>query len=411
MQALGYIQRHGELSNVDLNVLLYLIDSHAAFLLDEPNVYKLTNHGLRQDIMLAATALSIPDHPRASEMLQTARRRLDEMANLLFTESGIWKEHAPGYVRYALRLLNDVRVLHKFSSDFNPELMLRNYDASLEYLLSSLMPGRRIPPVGQSQAEYVQEAIADADTIDKHLRNKSRTISAYMDYGHAIVREDDQDGTYLLFIASQNLPASKRHADELSIILYRWGRPWVTEGGAVTNKPGKTRDLLYSPFAHNNYVLDKEFVGASDEPDLAAGLLKAEETQSGYYVSGFSERFRKPARVEREIYVDGDFKGVRIVDSLTGRGSWVGRLQIPGDLALTIDGDTVVAMDPATGRQMQLVFSSDKPFRFSTCQGHPGFKCGWGQNPDGFGPVTSLRWATKHNVTIEIAISFLDNDA
>lgn len=66
---------------------------------EEPSedVYGVGSHGIRQDMMLAATALHLPSHPRAKEMLGLAQSRLKQAADILFTNEGIWMEHAPAF--------------------------------------------------------------------------------------------------------------------------------------------------------------------------------------------------------------------------------------------------------------------------------------------------------------------------
>jgi len=152
--ALNYMRLYGQLGDLTYRQLIYLIDKDVNFLLDTENVYSFDNHGIRQDSLLAATALALPSHPRSGEMLQLAKSRLNKAADILFTKRGIWKEHAPGYVNYILLLMLDVEKLSK-TKIFRPQKFLDRFDTSLKYLIQSLLPNTLIPHVGQSGAQRV----------------------------------------------------------------------------------------------------------------------------------------------------------------------------------------------------------------------------------------------------------------
>ena len=402
--ALQYMAQGGELGDLSIEKLLYLIDANAAYLLDTDDVYAIGNHGIRQDMLLAATALTLPHHPRADEMLQLAKDRLEEAAVDLFTGEGIWMEHAPGYVHYALRLMDDVRNLHKASDRFSPALFLSRYDSSLDYLLSSLLPDGLIPYVGSSGAWRISMQITDQEHIDAFLTTKERSLSTFPGYGHAIVRGDLEDGLYLLFVASQNLPAGKRHSDDLSFLLYKYGRPWISEGGHQSYELTGMTSFLPSPFAHNTYVLDNEHLGENQRPDLKTELIDARKNGDQIVLAGYTERFTKPARFERRIEVD-DFSTLSITDTVQGDGAWEGRLQLPGDLEVLEDDGAVVAT-ASDGTQMILLFASDTPLSFSTCFGEEDPICGWATAGHDFGPATTLMWSFDGDAEVTIAIKW-----
>jgi hypothetical protein len=99
---------------------------------------------------------------------------------------------------------------------------------------------------------------------------------------------------------------------------------------------------------------------------------------------------------------------VRITDTLSADDpqQWEGRFQIPGDLTVSIDRQTVVATDAGTGREMVLSFQSVAPLSFSTCHGQKDPICGWSRNGDEFGPATTLMWTVEQNAPIQIDISY-----
>ena len=100
--AIDYYRAHGGLGDLRFIDLLYL----AATNKDELLVAKhsVGNHGLRHDVLLLSFIGNLPYIADRDEVRQLAERRLNAMAEELFSDEGIWKEHAPGYVDYALRL-------------------------------------------------------------------------------------------------------------------------------------------------------------------------------------------------------------------------------------------------------------------------------------------------------------------
>lgn len=409
LYALNYLREWGDLGGLEYDELIYLIDANARFLLDTDDIYSFGNHGIRQDMLLAATAIALPSHPRAGEMLRLAEERLDDASRDLFTESGIWKEHAPGYVNYMINLMEDLQNLHDASEDFNPVLFLGHAETSLQYLVTSLLPNERIPDVGMSAARrIVRNRWLDFDT-GAFLASRTRTLSSFPDYGHAVVRGDHPNGLYLLFVASQNLPVGKRHTDDLSLLLYNHDRPWISEGGHQSYKLSGMTRYLRTSHAHNTYTLNGQGLLATANPELDTELTGADIDGANVVLSGYTERFRSPARFERQIEVH-DFSQVTILDRLRGEkkpAQWEGRFHFPRDLETRINGNTVTVSDPA-GLAMTLRFQSDADLSFTTCQGQEKPICGWGKARGEFGPLTTLMWSLEGDADVKISIEWND---
>jgi hypothetical protein len=236
------------------------------------------------------------------------------------------------------------------------------------------------------------------------LPTKARSLSVFPDYGHAVVRGNHPDGLYLLFVASQNLPAGKRHSDELSFLLYNHDRAWITEGGHQTYEVTGMSKYLRSPLAHNTYILNGEQIGELSRPDLAVDLVSATEENGNVRLHGRSERFLSKATFERVIDVS-DYATVTVKDTLQGDGRWQGRLQMPGDLFVVVDGNVVTATDDS-GRSMTISFSSDAPLSFSTCRGEEKPICGWAKGIDEFGPATTLIWSFENSADVSFRVEW-----
>jgi Heparinase II/III-like protein/Heparinase II/III N-terminus len=253
--ALNYMKRHGSIAGLSYEELIYLIVANKDHLIEADEIYVLGNHGIRQDMVIAATAVALPELPESDGLIQLAEARLRKASEELFTAEGIWAEHAPGYVNYALRLMFEIKELADADPRFNPDAFLNRIPTSLDYLLTSLTPDVQIPWIGETGTRVPRSEVAEyaqrvhGKSLREHVIGLAGTARLYRDYGHAIVREED--GFYLLFHAAQNLPAGKRHEDALSFLLFNRGRLWITEGGFQSYEPTDMTRYLASPHAHN----------------------------------------------------------------------------------------------------------------------------------------------------------------
>ena len=301
--AIDYYRAHGGLGDLRFIDLLYLAATHKDELLVAN--YALSNHGLRHDIMLLSFIGHLPYVTDRDEVRQLAERRLNAMAEELFSEEGVWTEHAPGYVYYALRLLTD---LDRIARDLGlrAELpILEKAASSANYLRQILTPEATLPPIGHSGRDTVSRALAKYWDIDigdpPHVVDRS---VVFQDYGQAVYSSSKGGQLYLLFQAVQNLPALKRNADELSFIVHNYGRWWLVDSGHYTNEPTAVREFLASAPAHNTYVRGERGLGPHERKQLDVMLTGFSDETGVWRVSGRSDRFLDGASFERAIAID-----------------------------------------------------------------------------------------------------------
>jgi hypothetical protein len=400
--ALNYMKRHGSIAGLSYDELIYLIVEQKNYLSETEGVYTFGNHGIRQDMALAATAIALPELPDSDDLIQLAERRLGEASEELFTREGIWVEHAPGYVNYALRLMLDIKNLADLDPRFNPEAFLSRLPASLDYLLSSLTPDLQIPWVGNSPAEALKSEVKRyaemtlGKGVREYVEGLAGTALLYPDYGHAIVREED--GFYLLFHAAQNLPAIKRHEDALSFILLNKGRVWITEGGLAGFDGNEHTDMmsyLWSPHAHNTYVYGDEYIKALASPDLDAYMRGMTVKGDNVSFEAFSERFPTGVFVTRRLTVDRTTHDIAIHDVLSvpepDGTCFHGSLHFAPDLQIQVDPatSTVIASDSGLG-SLTVAIVSEHLSGIQRFSGQRDPIRGWGTVGEAFGPVQTV---------------------
>ena len=418
--ALNYMKRFGLIAGLDYDELIYLIIENKNYLIETDEVYLFGNHGIRQDMVLAATAIALPELPASNDLITLAEKRLGEASKELFTREGIWAEHAPGYVHYALRLMLDINELAEADSRFNPDAFLSQLSTSLDYLLTSLTPSLQIPWVGDSGAKAPNSEVQEyAERINGHnlaeyVAGLSGSANLYPDYGHAIVRDDD--GFYLLFHAAQNLPVGKRHEDALSFILFNAGRLWITEGGFQSYELTDMTRYLRSPFAHNTYVYGDDYIDSQQRSDLKAFMRGMWVEGDEVSFEAFSERYVGDASVVRRVTVDRATHDIAIHDVLSAPEPdgtcFHGSLHFAPDLEIEVDSTaaTIVVSDSGSGTTLNVAFVSEHLSGFNRFSGREDPIRGWGTVEEGFGPVQTVAYDVCGSGLVDLSLNWSRGD-
>ena len=404
--AIEYYRAHGALGDLRFIDLLYLATTNKDELLVAN--YAVGNHGLRHDIVLLSLIGHLPYLADRDDVRQLALDRLNAMAEELFSDEGIWKEHAPGYVHYALRHLTD---LDRIARDLGlrAELpILEKAASSADYLRQILTPEGTLPPIGHSGSNRVSRTVAKYWNIDlgdpPHVVDRS---VVFEDYGQAIYSSSKSGQLYLLLQAVQNLPALKRNADELSFIVHNYGRWWLVDSGHHTNEPTPVREFLVSARAHNTYVHGQESLGPTERRKLDVRLTGFSDENGVWQVSGRSDRFLDGASFERRVAIDKTAGTISVRDSFDGPSgagqAWQGFLHLAPGLEATLDGSSLIARDPTSGREMRIALEGAANLRVVAGQDEP--MQGWVAQGDQLLEAAVLEFETSgaHEVTMAIA--------
>jgi Heparinase II/III-like protein len=408
--AINYYRAHGGLGDLRFIDLLYL----AATTKDELVIteHPIDNHGLRQDIMLMSFIGNLPYIADRQEVRQLAERRLNTSAKDLFSEEGIWEEHAPGYVHYALRLLTDLDRVAE-DADLRAGLpILENAAASADYLRQVLTPEGELPPIGMSgiygSERTVHRQVAEywniAGASQPYFVDRS---AVFEDYGQAIYSSSKGGRLYVLFQAVQNLPAGKRNADELSFIVHNHGRWWLVDSGHHTNELTPVREFLASARAHNTYIRGEQAIAPDEQAQLDVILTGFSDENGVWQVSGRSDRFLDGAAFERTVAIDESTGAISVRDRFHEPSgteeTWRGFLHFAPGLEVVLAGSSVVATDPASGREMRIALEGAANLRVVAGQDDP--LQGWVAQGQELleAPVLEFETSGSREVTMAIA--------
>jgi Heparinase II/III-like protein len=404
--AIDYYRAHGGLGDLRFIDLLYLAATNKDELLVAN--YPIGNHGLRQDIVLMSYVGNLPYTADAEEVRRLTERRLTKMANELFSAEGIWKEHAPGYVYYALRHLTDLDRVAKDAARPAELPILENAAASAAYLRQVLTPDGELPPIGMSGESDISRRVAKHWGIDgadgPYVLDRS---AVFEDYGQAVYSSSQGGQLYVLFQAAQNLPAGKRHADELSFIVHNHGRWWLVDSGHYTYEETPVHRFLVSARAHNTYSRSDLGAPYDERPDLDVVLTDFSNEDGVWRISGRSERFLDGAALERTLAIDEAAETISVRDSFrepaSAKPTWRGFLHLAPDLEVTLDGNTLIARDPTSGREMRVAIAGAQHLRVIAGADDP--LQGWVVQGKELvaAPVLEFETSGAHEVTMAIA--------
>ena len=229
----------------------------------------------------------------------------------------------------------------------------------------------------------------------------------FEDYGQAIYSSSKGGQLYLLFQAVQNLPAGKRNADELSFVVHNYGRWWLVDSGHHTNERTPVREFLISARAHNTYVRGQEGLGPDEHEELDVVLTGFSDENGVWRVSGRSDRFLDGAAFERTIAIDKAAGEISVRDSFhepsDPEETWRGFLHFAPDLEVVLAASSVVATDPASGREMRIAIEGAANLRVVAGQDDP--LQGWVAQGQELleAPVLEFETSGSHEVTMAIA--------
>jgi hypothetical protein len=252
-----------------------IILEHLAWLADEKNYSRHTNHGFDQ-AMIAFTIGLMFDGDEFLVHRDINRKRLREEIEYAFTEEGVHVENSPGYQMFMLGRLRQLATLKCFNEQewgFGEGLV-----GKAEAFASVItLPNGLLPMIGDTGGVEKGPSILQDGNIVCHDYARS---------GYVIVRGKCIDGEDFHFIfKNSHFSSYHRHDDDLSIHLYYGGNVLLGDAGiGHYDEKDKRRIRLRSAESHNVPYLNS---GAERIPDrlLHAGFM--EVNSSSIYASSY----------------------------------------------------------------------------------------------------------------------------
>ena len=234
---------NGFSSDARLQSFVALLAKHLAWLADDSNYSKHTNHGFDQALVMYTVALSLPN-AGIEQFLQLGKNRLITELKHAFTDEGVHKENSPGYQKF---MLGRVKTLVNLDSlgDIEVSSLAKNYVEKAEAFLKALtLPNGELPMIGDTEGNIK----SSKRKIEKQLE-----IFDYSDSGYIIIQGLCVLGKpFHLIIKNSHMSDYHRHDDDLSIHLFYDGQVLLGDAGlGFYQEKDEKRKILRSGKSHS----------------------------------------------------------------------------------------------------------------------------------------------------------------
>jgi hypothetical protein len=290
------------------DILKPILIEHGDFLADSNN-YEDYNHGIFQDQALMELAVFFKNFDKSSEWLEISRRRLKRRLDIDFTESGVHREHSPGYHIIVMNLFINIKKFmdyHKVSyfDNFKGKLWLMQ-----DYLAYAIKEDGNFPLIGDTGNSNVLKSIKKEDVINEHLLYRitngnegvqlEKGLKLYEDAGVSIY---NNDSIYWAMVNSFNSKTHK-HADDLSFTLTFNNKDYFIDSGKYNYKEDDHfRKYFRSAFAHNTIVVNDESYELKVNQIGNSGFMIGGETANYCYVQAFHKLYSEIMIIRTIIY-------------------------------------------------------------------------------------------------------------
>ena len=202
----------------------------AEFLARDSHYTVRTNHGVMQNLALLQISVAMPDFPDASRYREVAIARLNRHLAFYLSPDGFILEHSPGYQRFGVHLLRRIaRLLELNQSPSPPRLAtLARAEAVLEALRR---PDGTLPLIGDTDRAPGDCALQTMERSGGQTPQPGSVLLPLAGYSVDWAGSGSEPIAQTV-LAWSNFPGhGHKHADDLSLTLWRGGRDWLTGVG------------------------------------------------------------------------------------------------------------------------------------------------------------------------------------
>ena len=296
------------LRNIDVvtandKINLYsLVMVHLDWLLDSNNYSKYTNHGFDQAMILLTIGIMF-DTEKLEPQRAISRQRLEEEIKYAFTDEGVHIENSPGYQKFMLARLKQLRLLSPLGETVISQLAESYIEKAEDFLRAITLPNGYLPMIGDTRGE------------DKGLKNDNDREPEYVIYdysksGYFIVKGNNAEiGSFYLLFKNCHDSNYHRHDDDLMIYLWCNGEVIFGDGGLYShNEQSKVRRFLRSHLAHS-----VPFTGGKIERDRNKLIEKSKLSFNSENNLIISESYGSGNKITRKVNIEDIEKGILLI--------------------------------------------------------------------------------------------------
>lgn len=300
-----YMQGIEVISLSDSINLSNLIIEHIDWLSDIKNYSQYTNHGFDQAMILLTVSIMF-DTDELELQRFVSRQRLEEEIKFAFTDEGVHKENSPGYQKFMLGRLKQLRTLKPLGEQIIPNLAESYIEKAEEFLKVITLPDGYLPMIGDTKGFEVGLPY-------ENISEEKHEVFDYSKSGYIVVRGEDGIGKDF-FILLKNTHESNyhRHDDDMMIYLFYENKVIFGDGGLYNHQENDPkRKNIRSFLSHSVPYIDKTAI-RDKKVILEKPVIKIEGSLNFYLESTmFGEK------IKREISISLiPFLEINIVDRL-----------------------------------------------------------------------------------------------
>lgn len=387
-----------------------VVDQHCEFLMGESTYRPEGNHGLRQDYALLSIALQFPDLPGAASWEASALRRIRErQLSMVCPQDGVYLEHSTDYHFLAMNLYLAVAKLFIGAHRQVPDFLVTTVARMLRFAAYVVQPNGLVPPIGDSEGRvaadvlgWIEDLRESRETIGPLAQGAEElafSVSAgergrpptevdglFPAAGWAIfrdawrTRDDFADGVYLNFHATLH-SAKHKHADDLSFVLYGFGREWLIDGGKYNYEVNDElrHHLAYDASAHNSFTQDGRTYDIAEGARKRLVAMTQAVSEPGYGYAKAVNRAYPRGAVERTVVFIRRPLLVVLFDkfSAAGETSWETYFHFAEDLSPVLTQRGITCEDGRRGALLEIVVAGEGPMSQDIFVGSERPLLGW----------------------------------
>jgi hypothetical protein len=241
------VYRHHPTYNLDVAEVIFLFAARSGhFLADPAFFYRLSNHGVMQNLGLWHLSLAFPSVPETQQYRKLAFERFDKLMGFYVNDEGIVIEHSAGYHKTGVQFLSMAfryMTLHQMNV---PQKWRQKYEKARGVYAQLRRPDGSLPMFGDTEggvglpgplvSTFEQEGVY-GPLLNREESSQPQPNSVYPVAGYSIwwdkfnASPGMQDLSQTV-VAWSYFPAfAHKHADEMSVLLWAKGQAWWTNVG------------------------------------------------------------------------------------------------------------------------------------------------------------------------------------
>lgn len=233
---------HASQLNGDIkNQVSILVKEHLCWLSQDKNFSRYTNHGFDQAMISLVISLMFGGGLFEKIKIINKERLLEELRHA-FTDEGVHKENSPGYQKFMLERVRQLRIIKILGETDVSDLVDFYVDKAEVFLRALTLPNGYLPLIGDTKLEMgLMGSDIDCAKVHPYL-----DVYDYSKSGYLIAKGvDGLQKSFFLLLKNSHLSNYHRHDDDMMIYLFYDGEVVFGDGGLFNHqeKDGRRKNI------------------------------------------------------------------------------------------------------------------------------------------------------------------------